>query len=177
MPASRAQQAFTAERRRQAVALRLAGMPYDAIAEKLKYADRAAAHKDITRALEQSAKELHRNLDVLRQEELERLNRLQAGLWAAAVAGDTKAAQAVLGIIDRRCKLLGLDAPIRHEVFTLDLIEAEIRRLTEEMAKREQELREQTTGAGDSTDDPDGGADPDGSDVGSAADAARAAPA
>ena len=139
MPASRAQQAATAERRSKAVAMRLAGLDFQTIADRLGYASRGAAPTDITRALEQNVAEMHRNADVLRQEELDRLNRLQAGAWAAAAAGDVKAIQAVLGIIDRRCKLLGLDAPVRHEVVTLDVVDAEIRRLSAELGERTDE--------------------------------------
>lgn len=137
MPASRAQRAATAERRAKAVAMRLAGLDFQTIADRLGYSDRAAAHKDITRAMEANVQEMHRNADVLRQEELDRLNRLQAGLWPAAAAGDPKAVQAVLGIIDRRCKLLGLDAPIRHEVVTLDAIDNAIQQLTAELGRTE----------------------------------------
>ena len=115
MPASRAQRATTAARRGKAVAMRLAGLDFQTIADRLGYADRAAAHKDITRALESNVAEMHRNADVLRQEELARLDRLQAGAWTAAAAGDVKAIQAVLGIIDRRCKLLGLDVVDRRD--------------------------------------------------------------
>lgn len=136
MAASKAQRAATAERRSKAVAMRLAGIDYDTIAQRLGYSDRGAAHKDISRALEQNVAELSRNADVLRQEELQRLDRLQAGVWAAAAAGDTKAVDTALKIIDRRCKLLGLDAPQRVEVVTLDMVDTEIRRLTSELSAR-----------------------------------------
>lgn len=135
MPASRAQRAATAERRAKAVALRLAGLDFQTIADKLHYADRAAAHKDITRAMEANVAEMNRNADVLRQEELDRLMRLQLGVWPAATAGDPKAVQVALGIIDRRCKLLGLDAPVRHEVVTLDAIDNAIQQLTAELGR------------------------------------------
>lgn len=133
MPASRAQRAATADRRAKAVQLRLAGLDFQAIADRLGYADRAAAHKDITRALEANVAEMNRNVEVHRQEELDRLFRLQLGVWPAAAAGDPKAVQTVLNIIDRRCKLLGLDAPQRVEVVTLDAIDNEIRRLNAEL--------------------------------------------
>lgn len=135
MPASKAQRAATAERRSKAVAMRLAGIDYETITKRLGYSSRAAAHVDITRALEANVAEQNHNADVLRQEELQRLDRLQAGVWAAAAAGNSRAVETVLRIIDRRCKLLGLDAPVRHEVVTLDAIEAEIRRLSFELGE------------------------------------------
>lgn len=133
MPASKAQRAQTAQRRTQAVQLRLAGMDFERIAAQLGYASRGAAYTDITRALEGSLAELKHGADVLRHEELLRLNRLQAGLWSAAVGGDTRSAETVLKIIDRRCRLLGLDAPVRHELVTMSAIEAEIARLSAEL--------------------------------------------
>ncbi len=137
MPASKAQRAATAERRAKAVALRLAGVDYDTIADRLGYASRGAAYTDITRALEANVAEQQRGADLLRQEELARLDRLQAGVWQAATGGDSRAVDTALRIIDRRCKLLGLDAPVRHEVVTMDAVEAEIARLSAELGRNE----------------------------------------
>jgi len=133
MPASKAQRAKTAERRTKAVAMRLAGVDYDTIAQRLGYASRGAAYTDIDRALQTRLTEQRQGADVLRQQELARLDRLQAAAWTSAAAGDLKAVETVLKVIDRRCKLLGLDAPQRHEVVTLDAIDAEIARLTAEL--------------------------------------------
>lgn len=134
MPASKAQRAKTAERRAKAVAMRLAGVDYETIAQRLGYASRGAAYTDIDRALQARLAEQHQGAHVLRQQELARLDRLQAAAWTAAASGDLKAIETVLKVIDRRCKLLGLDAPVRHEVVTLDAIDAEIARLTAELA-------------------------------------------
>ena len=117
--------------------MRLAGLDYDTIATRLGYASRGAAHTDISRALEANVAEMNRSAEVLRQEELQRLDRLQAGVWTAAAAGDTRAVETALRIIDRRCKLLGLDAPVRHEVVTLDAVDNEIRRLNAELGRSE----------------------------------------
>lgn len=137
MPASKAQRAATAERRSKAVAMRLAGIDYDTIATRLGYSDRGAACKDINRALEANVAEQNRQADVLRQQELQRLDRLQAGVWTAAASGDTKAVDTALRIIDRRCKLLGLDAPQRHEVVSMDAVDAAIRALNAELGRTE----------------------------------------
>lgn len=111
MPPSRAQRAATAQRRTQAIQLRLAGAEWQQIADTLGYADRAAANKDVTRALETAAREQRASADVLRETELQRLDRMQRGLWAAAISGDVRAVEAVLRVMDRRMKLLGLDVP------------------------------------------------------------------
>lgn len=111
MPPSRAQRAKTAERRSRAVALRLAGADLQQIVDALGYSDKAAASKDITRALEAHLAEQRMGSELLRETELLRLDRIQRGLWPAAVNGDTKAADTVLRVIDRRVRLLGLDIP------------------------------------------------------------------
>ncbi|WP_431728594.1 hypothetical protein [Verrucosispora sp. TAA-831] len=151
MPASRAQRAATADRRSKAIAMRLAGLDYPTIADRLGYADRAAAHKDITRAMEAAVQEMSRNADVLLQLELTRLDRLQAGVWAAAAAGDIRAGHLALAIIDRRCKLLKLDPAIRHEVVTLGAIEQEIERLSQELAELDSGQADEAAGAASST--------------------------
>ena len=133
MGTSRAQRAATAQRRTQAIALRLAGVDFESIATRLGYASRGAECTDINRALEQSLAEQARDGEVLRQAELLRLDRLQAGVWTQALAGDPRSAEVALKVIDRRCKLLGLDAPARVELMTMGAIEAEIERLSAEL--------------------------------------------
>lgn len=111
MPPSKAQRAKTAERREKAIALRLAGATWEQIAQALKYAGKAAAYVDVQRALRQRIEAQHERADELLMLELMRLDRLQQGLWAQAIGGDPKAADAVLRVIDRRIRLLGLDGP------------------------------------------------------------------
>jgi len=48
--------------------------------------------------------------------EQERLDNLQAGVWMAALQGNHGAIDRVLRIMERRAKLLGLDAPVVHEM-------------------------------------------------------------
>ena len=116
MSASKAQQAATAKRRAQAIALRLAGTDFDTIAERLQYANRGAASKDIWRAVEANRIEEAQAVETLRDVEGQRLDRLQAAVWAQALEGDLKAVETVLKVIAQRARLFGLDAPIRAEV-------------------------------------------------------------
>lgn len=109
MAANKAKQADTSERRSKAIKLRLAGLDWTEIAQRLDYASRGAAATDVSRALEQNRKEESTLVDELRQTETLRLDRLMAGLWPKAAAGNVRAAEAALKIIDRRCKLWGLD--------------------------------------------------------------------
>lgn len=116
MPASKAQRAKTADRRGKAIALRLAGMDWQTIADRLDYASRAAACVDVNRALEANLAEQSQAADTLREVESQRLDRLQAAAWPSAVKGDLKAIETVLKVIDRRVKLQGLDMPLRAEL-------------------------------------------------------------
>jgi hypothetical protein len=105
VPPSRAQRTRTAERRRKAVDLRLAGVGWEQIAETLEYSGKASACKDVTRAMEAAIAAADQSVAVAKETELARLDRLQRGLWPAAVAGDPKSAAVVLQIHDRRVKL------------------------------------------------------------------------
>jgi hypothetical protein len=111
MPASKAQQAATAERRKRAIALKLAGLDYQAIADQLGYADRAAAWVDIDRALKKNLAEEAEQVELLRHVAVQQLNRLQAAVWPKAIKGDTRAAETALRVITQRCKLEGVEAP------------------------------------------------------------------
>src|SRR3546814_5937084 len=102
MPASKAQQAATAERRKKAIALKLAGLDYQAIADQLGYADRAAAYVDIDRALKRNLAEEAEQVELLRHVAVQQLNRLQAAVWPKAVKGDTRAAETALRVITQR---------------------------------------------------------------------------
>lgn len=116
MPPSKAQKAVTAKRRAQAITLRLAGMDFDTIAERLDYSSRGAATKDFWRAVEANRLEEAQAVENLREVEGTRLDRLQAAVWAKAVQGDLKAVETVLKVIAQRSRLFGLDAAIKAEV-------------------------------------------------------------
>ena len=92
--------------------MRLHGLTFHEIARKLPEAGFrrvsvsrifAIVTKNLRSCHEQPAREL-------RQLELLRLDQLQAAHYQAAMGGDAAAASRVLSIMDRRAKLLGLDA-------------------------------------------------------------------
>lgn len=102
----------TAQRRTQAVALRVAGATFQQIGKQLGITD-SAAHKLVVTALQEIATATNEQADTLRQIEIERLD-----LAILAIAQQVKAGN--LGAIDRwvklsesRRRLLGLDAPTR----------------------------------------------------------------
>jgi hypothetical protein len=119
VPASDEVQTEVAERRAKAVQLRIAGASLDEIAAALHYGGssaesrRAAVSKDLRRAYEAAQATQAASAAEWRELELARLDRIQRGVWAQAIAGDTKAVRAVLLVMDRRARLLGLDAPTR----------------------------------------------------------------
>ena len=102
-------QALTAhERRLQAAKLRMAGMTYRQIAEELDYRGPSGAYKAVKTLLRRTELELAQEF---RQLELERLDFLTRSIWDKVCAGDLKAIDRLLRIMERRSRLLGLDAP------------------------------------------------------------------
>jgi len=135
MPASRAQRAQTAERRAKAIALKLAGLEYETIAQRLGYASRGACCTDIKRALAANLEQVQQSAEELRTLELMRLDRLQAAAWPAAAQGDPRVIDTVLKIMAERRKYVpGLEAPARSEV-TLDYIDDLIRAAEEDLGR------------------------------------------
>lgn len=157
MPASRAQRAKTAERRKKAVEMRLAGADFDTIATELGYADRASAHKDITRAMEASVAEQHRSVDLYREETLRTLDLLMVEAWAVLrrehitvshgrVIRDDETGDKILDdgptlqamdrisrLLDQRSKLRGEYAPIKVEAMSIDALDQAIAELAAEL--------------------------------------------
>ena len=93
-------------RQARAVELALQGRSYDAIARELGLANRGTAWRTVQRALRQR---VLAGVDELRDVELARLDALQTAAWARAEGGDLAAIEAVLRIMDRRARLLGLN--------------------------------------------------------------------
>lgn len=106
-----------AERRKKALALRLTGATLQEIADHNGTAV-STVHSDIDRALGDIPRQ---EADALRAQEVERLDRLQRAIWGKALQGDLPTIDRVLRIIDRRAKMLGLDAPQQVEVSTMDV--------------------------------------------------------
>jgi hypothetical protein len=105
----------------QVVDLRKSGMTWEGIANLTGYANASGAYRAYQRAAERMVRP---NLEEHRDIELERLDRIQAGLWDKAITGDTRAVDSLLRVFDRRARLLGLDAPtnlnVKAQVETYD---------------------------------------------------------
>jgi hypothetical protein len=116
MSASRAKRAQVAERRAKAIAMVLAGVDYETIADRLGYASRGAAHTDVDRALAAYLTDLKTEAGQLRETQAMRYQRLLAAVWPKALKGDLKAAETAARLVDRIVKLWGLAAPDRLDV-------------------------------------------------------------
>lgn len=134
MGVSKAKQAEVAQRRAEAIRMKIAGVDYGTIAERLGYSSRQHAVVDIHRALERGLKEQAAGVEIMREIEAARLDRLQAAFWLPATQGDAKAAEVVLKILARRAKFAGLDEATRVEVVTIDQIDAQIAELRARLA-------------------------------------------
>jgi hypothetical protein len=108
-----------AEKEARIIELRRTGATWELIAKLTGYANPSGAYKAYQRAL---GKIVQPKIDELRAVEVDRLDRLQFAIWERAKDGDIKAIDAVLRILDRRTRILGLDAPtkIQAEIITYD---------------------------------------------------------
>lgn len=95
------------KRREKAYELRQEGLTYKAIAEKL-HIDPQSAFQDVRHITKQTKTE---KIQEVKDLELHRLDTLLEAAYKAAKKGDTKAINMVLSIMERRAKLLALDAP------------------------------------------------------------------
>lgn len=93
----------------EAMRLRLAGATYRQIAAS-QWCSRQEAYRRVQRAIREYAAE---PATTVRDLEVARLDALLMGHWQPAVAGDPRHTQIVLQIMERRARLLGLDAPAR----------------------------------------------------------------
>ena len=105
--------AVAAHRRAQVVELATTtDLTYAQIAERVAYKHRGNVSRALWQALDERTAEA---VDELRALELHRLDQLQRALWDDAMEGDVRAAEAILKIVDRRIRLLGLaPKPGRH---------------------------------------------------------------
>jgi len=93
----------------------------------------ATVSRIINDRLAQTIRLRDQEVDLLRQQELDRLDAVQAAAWPAAQGGHIDSLKICMNAIDRRCKLLGLDAPQQMEIISIGAIEAEINRINRQL--------------------------------------------
>jgi len=122
----------TAQRRAFVLQLRKAGVTYPNIARAAieKFGvdrlprgwDERYAYKDVKRELDKIRVEISESASNVLALELQRLDALLKALWAEAARKnpDHSAVDRVLKIMERRAKLLGLDAPSKQQITDAD---------------------------------------------------------
>ena len=96
----------------KALELRMEGLTFEVIAKTVGYNSKQAAHDAVKRALDAITREPAQDLIKL---DLERLDVLWQIQYLNAQGGDVQAMAACMKIMERRAKLLGLDAPAKQE--------------------------------------------------------------
>ena len=96
------------ERAAQALELRKAGLSLQVIADQMGYSDPSGAHKAIKRAMDRMVREPATELIEM---ELARLDSIFTEVYRAARQGSLGAIDRCLRIMERRARLLGIDAP------------------------------------------------------------------
>jgi hypothetical protein len=96
-----------------ALQMRNLGYSYDAIADRLKYANRSGAWKAVQAALNRAVREPAREQRII---QAERLDILVNKCMAAVLTGDLDQVRNVLLIEKRRADLFGLDAKVGLEI-------------------------------------------------------------
>lgn len=104
--------ARTLDRQAKALELRRMGKGYQEIANTLGIG-KSQAHRLVTAGLADARAQIDADATELKSEELSRLDAMLSGLWPEARRGVASAVDRVLKIMERRAKLLGLDAPLK----------------------------------------------------------------
>lgn len=99
--------------------LRRAGFTFQRIAEEVGYATASGAQRALERIM---TRNLPQAPEEFRWQELDRLDRMQVALWPRAMKGDDRAINTIVRLMERRARLVGIDAPqrIQAEVVNYD---------------------------------------------------------
>jgi transcriptional regulator with XRE-family HTH domain len=101
-----------AEDEKAVLDLRKQGCTYAEVAERLGMSSASQAYRVAQRALAELPRE---SAEEVRAMELERLDAMHRAVWDAAISGDLDAFDRALKVAESRRKLLGLDAPQKHQ--------------------------------------------------------------
>jgi ADP-ribosylglycohydrolase len=135
------------EKERKVLEMRLAGVTFEVIARSVGYSSAGSCYNAYKRAL---IRTLQEPAEAVREAEVARLDRLMQGVWTAALRGEVRSVEAVLRIMDRRAKLMGLDAPTKQQVevthYDPTSIDAEVAKLAAILDGRKESSMDQTIG-------------------------------
>ena len=114
----------------QVLELRRGGLTFDMIATRLGYASASGAYKAYQTACNRI---VYSEVVETRQVEMDRLDIAQAAIWNNVLQGEVPSVIALMKIMERRAKLLGLDMPTKTQIevnhYERDTIDAEVARL------------------------------------------------
>jgi hypothetical protein len=127
----------TLEKERKVLEYRRCGLTFELIAERLGYASASGAHKAYLSACNRI---VYEDVVEVRKSEMDRLDIAQAAIWGdltdtVNVDANTRArlVLALIKIMERRARLLGLDMPTKAQVevsiYDRDTIDDEVKRL------------------------------------------------
>jgi hypothetical protein len=120
-PKGAAGKAEVIQREAEIIRLRRGGLTWDMIAERTGYSSGLSARAAYERGM---ARYVQADVNELVQLESERLDIAQAAIWQNVLAGDNPSIISLMRIMERRAKLLGLDAAqninLKAEVVTYD---------------------------------------------------------
>jgi hypothetical protein len=127
----------TLEKERKVLEYRRGGLTFDLIADRLGYASASGAHKAYLSACNRI---VYEDVVEVRKSEMDRLDIAQAAIWGDLtdtqnVDANTRArlVLALIKIMERRARLLGLDMPTKAQVevsiYDRDTIDDEVKRL------------------------------------------------
>lgn len=100
------------ERWTRALELRKRGLIFEKIGEQMG-CSRQMAHNMVSRALAELREKCHEEAEAVRELELQRLDEMFVMAFEQVEGGKLDAIDRALRIMDRRAKLLGLDAPTK----------------------------------------------------------------
>jgi len=125
----------TLEKEAKVLEMRRGGFTFDLIATRLNYASASGAYKAYQTACNRI---VYSEVVETRNVEMDRLDIAQAAIWGDIINGGTpedraRGVQALIRIMERRAKLLGLDMPIKSQIevtnYDSSTIDAEVQRL------------------------------------------------
>jgi hypothetical protein len=101
-------------KRVRALELRIAGKRFTEIGKALGVGE-ARAYTFVKEELDRLNRQRTETASQLQRLECDRLDKMMAAVWPQAEAGDVNAIAAAVKLMQRRARLLGLDAPARSE--------------------------------------------------------------
>ena len=118
------------EREANVLKLRRGGLTFDLIAKELGFKNASGAHKAYTNACKRIVQS---DVEEIRATELDRLDIAQGAIWSRVMRGEVPAVMALLKIMERRARILGIDAPTKAQVdityYDAETIDKEVQRL------------------------------------------------